>query len=267
MTTGDVPGSIEWTFDVAYTPPPTPTGFTATPVMEDFDYPGSPSAVLLAHDVALTDESDFDGYVYRSRTVGVDEWEEPPLALSTSVANTQFIVDTAPSGVAREYSVVQRVWNELDQIESLPATATATVHLKATVLSVVIGGQGRAVLPYWRSRGITPVRDRVVRKNWSRYPRIVTGPGNYRVIRGTFRLHAEPGSSWSAADLAAAVHGLADVWIDQEGNVRDKVLCYRDPRGRVAYVSMMNDDEEDLQDIHGEMELELVEVGYPGGAS
>lgn len=267
MTTGDIPGSIEWTFDVAYTPPDEVTNFTATPVMEDFDYPDSPSAVLLTWDAAETDESDFDAYIIRARTVGADEWEEPPLALLTSVATTQFVVDTAPSGVAREYSVVQRVWNQLDLIESLPVTDQATVHLVATVLSVVIGGQGRAVLPRWSSRGLTPVRDRVVRKNWSRYPRIAAGPGNYREITGTFQLHPPPGSSWSAADLAAAVHDLADVWIDEDGNVRDKVLCYRDPRGRVAYVSMLRDGEQDEPVIWGEMDIELVEVAYPGGAS
>jgi hypothetical protein len=78
----------------------------------------------------------------------------------------------------------------------------------------------------------------------------------------------DPGAGYRAADLVAAVHALADSWMDGDGLLHPLVLCYRDARQRTAYVVMLQDDEKDQRVANGEdLSIELVEVAFPGGTT
>lgn len=267
ITTGGIPGYVEWEFDVQYIPPPPVTGVATAAIMGDFDMPNNPTQVEITWDEVTTDELVFDSYVVRRRNL--DTGETVTLAMLSGIDQTRWVDDTAGSGVVYEYQVTQRVWEAIDLLESEPDTAQASVTLNATVLSVVIGGSGRVVLPYRALREIAPERDKQIRNTWSSKARVLTGPRNFRHIRYEANvLNDLPGHDrFTAADLVAVVHEMGAPWQDATGAVRDRVLCYRDPRGTVAYVSLMNAPEHDERSRYSpDMTLEMVEVGYtPGG--
>ena len=239
ITTGDIPGEVEWTFDVAYTPPVSVTGVTAEAVMADFDYPNAPSQILVTWDAVTSDAALFDGYLVRRRDLDTGVTET--LALLSGLDHTAYVDDTAGSGVVYEYQVVQRVWQALDLLESLPAVAQASVTLRAAVLSVVLGGEGRAVLPYFTKVDVDPQWDKTVRRTWAAKARVLTGPQHYRRISAEFEVIGDQSGQgrFSARDLMAAVQDMGAPWVDEAGAVRDRVLCLRDQRGLVAYVSLL----------------------------
>jgi hypothetical protein len=90
---------------------------------------------------------------------------------------------------------------------------------------------------------------------------------NYRRITGEFPVIGDQSGlgRFSSRDLVDAVDDLGAPWTDDEGRVREKVLCYRDNRGTVAYVVLMATSDQ-YQHIgqSSVMPLEFVEVGFPG---
>lgn len=268
LTVGDIPGKATWTFDVTYTPPDMVTGVTATPVEGAFDYRGTKTSVLVDWDAVTTDPQEFDAYVVMRRDP--DTNVTVPLVTISDIAQTQWVDDTAPAGSVLEYQVVQRVWRALDVLSSEPASATTMIaKIVGMVITPVIGGGPRVVLPFWENVAVEPVNDRAVRKSWASRPRIISGPMDYRVVSGTAYMVPDLSGRFEANDVLDALIQMARPFVDADGMTRERVACARFWDGRVIYGVITNLVEQGVgEDIRQRsVTLEITESNFNPGVT
>lgn len=240
ITSGNIPGFVEWEFDVAYTPPATVTGLTAETVQMPYDYQNTKTGVLISWDAVIEDEDEpFSGYRVQRRNTITGNIE--PLVVIRDINQTEWLDETTPSGGPFVFEVMQEVWNSLDLIPSNPATVEVSVErIVGVVITPVTGGGEGVVLPYWDSLTIDTVQDKTVRSSWAAKPRVSSGPMNYRVLSGSAYLFGDPiEGRYTDTDLREAIHSLSDPFIDTDGTVKPNQVCVRLWDGRVVYGTIM----------------------------
>lgn len=239
ITTGNIPGSIEWDFDVAYTPPPTVTGVVAETITEPYDFTGTATSVKISWDEAGTDPVTFSGYlIHRVNTITGDVDQ---LAVIRDITQTEWVDNTPAAGVVYEYQVMQEVWVALDLIPSAAASDTAMVErIVGLVVTPVLGGGEGVALAFLDSVNVSPTTDTNVRKSWAPKPRISRGPMQYRVVDVSAIMPTRMEARFGMDDMLESLRGLAGSWVDAEGTVRARTVCIRLSDGRAIYGSFTN---------------------------
>jgi hypothetical protein len=100
-------------------------------------------------------------------------------------------------------------------------------------------------LRYWSSREVQRKRAVEVVETWGEKPVVFQGRGDYAIITGNFRALDDPEGTFTAMDIAAAVSEMATVTYGDDGRPRPRILCYRDPKKRVLFVSITESREVD----------------------
>lgn len=245
ITAGNIPGSVEWEFDVAYTPPPAITGVTVEAVQMPYDLDNAKTGVRAAWDAVVSDPgTPFSGYIVQRRNPITDDID--PLAIIRDINQTEWIDETTPAGGPFIIEVMQEVWNGLDLIPSDPTGVSVSIeNLSSVVITPVIGGGKGVSLLYWDGLTITSVQDKSVRSSWSPVPRVSVGPTNYRVINGTAYLHDDEAGTYTETDMAETIYDLSMPFIDDDGAVMPKIVCVRLWDGRRIYGTLMATTEGD----------------------
>lgn len=253
-------------FTLTYTPPDSVTSVAATPTVADFDVAGMPTQIVITHDAVTTDEPEFDSYVYRRTDLG--SGETITLGLNTTLDATSWIDETALSGRTYEYSVQQRVWEDLDLLESNPATDEASITVRGVVMTVVAGGEGRVALRYFNRQQVTLQRDKIVRKSWAARGRVMTGPADGKRWRLVARIFQEDGASFTPDDILEAIAALGQPSTDPDGALIPKVVCVRDDLANLGFYTVLNTSwDRNSRGTVFEVDIDLQEIAWSGGAA
>lgn len=253
------------TVTVSYTAPAALSNVTAAPIPAAFENPADPASWSIIQvswtpptTTAIPDDQ-FGGYLLRRRSVttGVEE----TVALQRGRGEAVYRDRTPQSGETYAYTpVALRLINLLDWVESAPVSVQAVVRLRHTIISEIAPDGLSLPLRYWSRRGDAPQRDIEIIPTLGRKAVAFQGLTDYAVISGQFTVLAQPEVGATVEDQLAVARELRKPDEDELGRPRPKLLCYRDPRGRVLYASITGYREDDAHtDTVESIDLEFTE--------
>lgn len=263
-TTDGLSVTNTYSFLVSYTQPAAVSNLSVTKVAGSFEGtdPTNWSLARIAWDAVSTGvvaDADFGGYVVRRRNNATGE--DRVLRQLYTRGETVFIDKTAQSGTSYTYSVVYlKLMNNIDFVESVPASGTLTIVLNHAVL-VSMGSDNTAVpLFYWDERGRKPHTAKQIVETWGEKPIVFQGIQNYDSVSGTFLIFDDDLGAFTSRDVIAALDSLNEVDLDTDGDPVPQIVCYRDPKRRVFYGTLTDYDEKDRhEDNISEVEIEVTE--------
>jgi hypothetical protein len=241
--------SARVTITTDYTPPPTPTGFLATPVKIKRDT--APTAILLQMESSSEPAGTFVGrFLYR------DDLDHP-LAVLSSPNDTSFIDYEPTSGREYTYTLRDVAQRDLDQVESTAVEASAMVVIQGVVLASTQNPERyRVTARGYRDRRFARKLDEAVYTPWGEgKPRTYRRKARWWEGTITLRLVNDAGVSFLAQ--------LDDL---REMDEQNHTLCYRDALGRKLFMTMTDVVENDLQARHCDVDVSLREEQYQEGS-
>jgi hypothetical protein len=240
------------TFTVALTPPATITSFLASPEYQTYDV--VPSSIRLTWDASAA--SGFQGYIIKRRETGQAESDGMVVARLSNQATTEWTDYMPTSGLDYTYTITVTTISGLDELESVPAEASALLELESVVLvNVFDAGTYRVNLRYDSDRGLDHIDDLVLEQTWGRSAPVgVYGTTQYDVFNGTFTLATDEVTSASNH-----IRALRDLWKSRA------TICYRDERGRKFYSKITKFTEKDRRVQFYTVSLTLTEVHFSEG--
>lgn len=217
---------------------------------------------------AEVDDERFAGYLVWRRSLMTGE----TVLMKTYAgrSETVFIDRTPRHAETYEYLVSYLVReNNLDLIESAPVSATGAVYLTQTVLCTLDDDDLGVPLRYWEARDADWMLDRETVPSWGTKPIGFAGPADSDEIVGHWQVMDEPQHGFTARDLIEATRRIAGVRQDGGGAwFYPRTVCYRDPRGRIGFMQIMNGGDIDRHfTALGEITLVLAEVDVDQGES
>jgi hypothetical protein len=220
---------------VAYTAPDVVTNFTASPVsigLAPFD-----TAIRLAWDQTAYAAPDFVEYTIRRSADDGPDADEVILARITSPATVAFIDYTPASGYNYTYGITVSILTGVDTLESTEVTASESVTLEGTVLSLVGNPSTyRACLLNVRERGHSRSINEAV----------------YQSLSGTKPVTVRSRTRFWNSDFEGAIIPATDATALQRRDELDDLdaqngtVCYRDGRGikRFCKIADLSIDDE-----------------------
>ncbi len=216
--TGDSP---RVPFRLQYTPPPTITGFMASPELAAGDR--EPSVVRLTWNPS-TLTSGFGGYaLFRNAPFDPTDPGQTLIASITSISQTEYIDPSPRNGVVYSYTITQDQLLGISTVGSVPAYAgPIQLGFHAVIISDALDPSRRVVLRYVQSPERGFVDDRQMQTPWSGgAPVVLAGGAQSRTVRATYQLIDDPERE------LAAIRALSDERAD--GSVA--ALVYRNHLG------------------------------------
>src|SRR5690606_945471 len=149
----------------------------------------------------------------------------------------------------------------LDQVESVPAASQHNVTLRHTVLCTLDADDLGTPLRYWEDRSATPTRAWETVPSFGPTPLAFQGASDSLVIRGTFTEVDDPFGTYTAHDVRRMVEAMGAPVVDEAGIPHSRLVCYRDPLGRVALVALQDVSPADQHERNRVvMGLEMIEI-------
>ena len=221
-------------FSVDYVDPPALSNVVATLVTNNLDI--SPSGIRVRWDPTAYPPTQFVAYLVYRGLVGAIEPKEL-IAEITNISVDHWDDFLSVSGESYEYDVRQVVLINLDTLTSAPALAQNTLVLQATVIHDVLLPGYRLVMRYYQDKS---------EDNQGRYelempiggdkPFIYEFPDDFDVIDMKAQFDNDAGGA--AMDYYRAGKELR--------SRKGRVLCLRDPRGRITFGKLTAFKEYDL---------------------
>lgn len=213
----------------------------------------------------LPPDERFGGFLVRRTSLATNETE---LLAHLKGSSELFYLDRTPlSGEAYRYDVTYiQIENNLDLVESFPVSTQSSVTLINTVITSMDDDDLHVPLFGWQQRNAKWITDIEVVPSWEAEPIGFQGSRDSDEIAGTWQVVDDPHGIFTARDLVAATRRMAGARRNAEGKLIPRVLCYRDPLRRRAYVLLMQGGESDRHYRgYGEMPLSFTEVADPTG--
>ena len=242
-------GTAHVLFRVMYPAPPALANVTAEVIPGPFEPVADPSQwsrVQLTWPeapLANAPESEWAGYLVRREHLGTGQ--SVIIGHNPAREDTIFVDKTGASGAQYRYSVSYLLLkNTLSLIESGPVAVEAGVTLTNTVLASLDADDIGVPLRYWEFRDATHQRQQDIIPTWGERPVAFMAPTRYLELEGEFQVIDDPHGGYTARDIVADVIELASPM--REGTtVRPRLVCYRDPKGRVIPAVLSNVIEQD----------------------